>query len=140
LTIISYGLLLIFTSVQANLFTQLLYPPFGIISLLFSGFSLYAIFIGFYASSIYIINNYRFVKNLTDKAYQFEFFRNIAKSEFEKQLGKIINDIQMNKDFNINEKTIFEEVNKENVEEIITLIKEEIKKHKSNEDQQSKSI
>jgi hypothetical protein len=101
---------------------------------------LYAIFIGFYASSIYIINNYRFVKNLTDKAYQFEFFRNIAKSEFEKQLGKIINDIQMNKDFNINEKTIFEEVNKENVEEIITLIKEEIKKHKSNKDQQSKSI
>ena len=83
---ISYGLFLIFASTQSNLFSQILYPPFGLITILFTGLSLFLMFLGFYSSSIYITRNYSLVKTFVNRFYQYEFFKNIAKSELEKEV------------------------------------------------------
>lgn len=125
---VAYGLFLIFASTQTNLFSRILYPPFGLITILFSGLSLFLIFLGFYSSSLYITRNYSLVKTFVNRFYQFEFFKNIAKSELEKEVKTIFNDIQKNNTLEIAEKESVEEFNKEEISKLIEIVKEELKK------------
>jgi hypothetical protein len=129
---LAYGLFLVFVSNQTNLFSQILYPPFGLVSLLFSGLSLYLIFIGFYSSSIYITRNYSFAKTFVDRVYQFEFFKNIAKSELEKEVNNVFKTIQKNNEFQLNEKNDVDELNKEEITKLIDLVQNEIKNRQLN--------
>ena len=126
---ISFGLFLFFTSTQSNLFSQILYPPFGLITLLFSGVSVYLIFIGFYYTSEYISRNYYLVKDFVDKYYQFTFFNNIAKVEVEKKAQKVFTEIQKNDEFDLTDQPGLKELNKEQIDSIIQLIREEFERN-----------
>lgn len=130
---LAYGLFLVFVSNQTNLFSQVLYPPFGLVSLLFSGLSLYLIFIGFYSSSIYIARNYSFVKTFVDRVYQFKFFKNIAKSELEKEVNTVFKNIQKNEKFQLNEKDDVNDMSREEVTRLIELVQNELKNRKVND-------
>jgi hypothetical protein len=129
---IAYGLFLIFASTQTNLFSRILYPPFGLITILFSGLSLFLIFLGFYSSLIYITRNYNFVRTFVNHFYQFEFFKNIAKSELEKEVKTIFNDIQKDNKFQLDEKESLEELDKEEIINLVKFVKEELKNKSSN--------
>ena len=124
---ISYGLFLIFASTQSNLFSQILYPPFGLITILFTGLSLFLTFLGFYSSSIYITRNYSLVKTFVNRVYQYEFFKNIAKSELEKEVSTIFKNIQKDNIFPIAEKENVDEITKEEVTKLIEFVKGELK-------------
>jgi hypothetical protein len=129
---IAYGLFLIFASTQTNLFSRILYPPFGLITILFSGLSLFLIFLGFYSSSVYITRNYTFVKTFVNHFYQFEFFKNIAKSELEKEVNNVFKTIQKNNELQLNEKNDIDELNKEEVTKLIDLVQNELKNRQLN--------
>jgi hypothetical protein len=129
---IAYGLFLIFASTQSNLFSQILYPPFGLITILFCGLSLFLMFLGFYSSSIYITRNYSFVKTFVNRVYQFEFFKNIAKSELEKEVKTIFNKIEKDNIFPLAEKENIDEINNEEITKIIEFVKGELKSKSSN--------
>jgi len=124
---IAYGLFLIFASTQSNLFPQILYPPFGLITILFTGLSLFLMFLGFYSSSIYITRNYYLVRTFVDRVYQYEFFKNIAKSELEKEVKTIFNKIKKDNIFPLAEKENVDEINKEEVTKLIEFVKGELK-------------
>lgn len=129
---LAYGLFLIFASTQTNLFSRILYPPFGLITILFSGLSLFLVFIGFYSSLFYVTRNYGFVKTFVNHFYQFQFFKNIAKSELEKKVKTIFNDIQKDNKFELVEKESVEELSKEEVTKLIEFVKGELKNKSSN--------
>jgi len=124
---IAYGLFLIFASTQSNLFPQILYPPFGLITILFTGLSLFLMFLGFYSSSIYITRNYYLVRTFVDRVYQYEFFKNIAKSELEKEVKTIFNKIKKDNIFPLAEKENVDEINKEEVTKLMEFVKGELK-------------
>jgi len=124
---IAYGLFLIFASTQSNLFPQILYPPFGLITILFTGLSLFLMFLGFYSSSIYITRNYYLVRTFVDRVYQYEFFKNIAKSELEKEVKTIFNKIKKDNIFPLAEKENVDEINKEDVTKLMEFVKGELK-------------
>jgi hypothetical protein len=126
---LAYGLFLIFASTQPNLFSRVLYPPFGLISILFSGLSLFLIFTGFYSSSLYITRNHYFAKTFVNRYSQFEFFRNIGKSELEMNVRKVFNNVQKNNIFHLSEKDNIDELNREEVSDLIEFVKKELKGH-----------
>lgn len=128
---LAYGLFLLFASTQTNLFSRVLYPPFGLITMLFSGLSLFLIFTGFYSSSLYVTKNYHFSKTFVNRFYQAEFFKTIAKSELEMNVKKVFKNIQKNDAFHLSEKESIDDLNEEQVSKLIEFVKEEVKKRES---------
>jgi len=130
---IAYGLFLLFASTQTNIFSRVLYPPFGLISILFSGLSLFLVFTGFYSSSLYITKNYYFSKTFVNRFYQSDFFRTIAKSELEMNVKKVFKNIQRNDLFQVSEKEKIDDFNEEQVSKLIEFVKKELKNRKAND-------
>lgn len=130
---IAYGLFLLFASTQTNIFSRVLYPPFGLISILFTGLSLFLVFTGFYSSSLYITKNYYFSKTFINRFHQSEFFSTIAKSELEINVKKVFRNIQKNNLFRVSEKEDIDDFNEEQVSKLIEFVKDELKKRKSND-------
>lgn len=123
---ISYGLFLILVSTQPSVFSKVLYPPFGLISLLFSGLSVYMIFIGFYLPSVSIKNNYLMFRTLIGK-YQFELFKNIARVEYENEVKKIFDKIQKGDEFKLSQKKNIDQLDKEEISRLVEFVKRELK-------------
>jgi len=84
-------------------------------------------FLGFYSSSIYITRNYYLVRTFVDRVYQYEFFKNIAKSELEKEVKTIFNKIKKDNIFPLAEKENVDEINKEEVTKLMEFVKGELK-------------
>ncbi len=122
-----YGLLLVFVSTQTNLFSQVLYPPFGLISILFSGLSIYLIFIGLYSSSIFITRNYYIAKSFANRFHEYKFFAGIARSELEIGVRSVLDKLEEDNQLQLQEKETFNEFNKEELDELIAIVKKELK-------------
>lgn len=122
-----YGLFLVFVSTQTNLFSQVLYPPFGLISILFSGLSIYLIFIGIYSSSIFIARNYYIARSFVNRFHEYQFFAGIAKSELESGVRSVLDKLEEGNQLQIQEKETFNEFNKEELGELINFVKKELK-------------
>ncbi|NOJ29284.1 MAG: hypothetical protein DA328_03850 [Nitrososphaeraceae archaeon] len=123
---LSYGLFLILVSTQPSVFSKVLYPPFGLISLLFSGLSVYMIFIGFYLPSVSIKNNYLMFRTLIGK-YQFELFKNMARVEYENEVKKIFDKIQKGDEFKLSQKKNIDQLDKEEISRLVEYVKRELK-------------
>jgi hypothetical protein len=122
-----YGLFLVFVSTQANLFSQVLYPPFGLISILFSGLSLYLIFIGLYSSSIFIARNYYIARSFANRFHEYKFFASIARSELELGVRSVLDKLEEDNRLQLQEKETFDEFNKEELDDLIYFVKKELK-------------
>jgi hypothetical protein len=124
---LAYGLFLLFASTQPNIFSRVLYPPFGLITILFSGLSLFLIFAGFYSSSMYVTRNHYFSKTFVDRFYQSEFFKTIAKSELEIRVKKVFKNIQKDNLLDVSEKESIDDFNEDQVSKVIEFVKDELK-------------
>ena len=122
-----YGLFLVFVSTLTNLFSQILYPPFGLISILFSGLSIYMIFIGLYSSSIFITRNYYIAKSFVNRFHEYKFFAGIAQSELEIGVRCVLHKLEENNQLQLQEKETLNEFSKEELNELISFVKKELK-------------
>ena len=122
-----YGLFLVFVSTQANLFSQVLYPPFGLISILFSGLSIYLILIGIYSSSIFIARNYYIARSFVNRFHEYQFFAGIAKSELETGVRSVLGKLEEDNQLQLQEKETFDEFNKKELDELLYFVKKELK-------------
>jgi hypothetical protein len=122
-----FGIFLIFVSTQTNLFSQILYPPFGLISKLFSGLSIYLIFIGLYSSSIFITRNYYIARSFADRFHEYKFFEGIARSELESEVRGVLDKVKVNKELQIDNKETLDEFNIQELDKLIGYVKKEIK-------------
>jgi hypothetical protein len=90
LVLVTFGLLLVLTSTQETPFPRFLFPPFGLITILFVGLAIYLLFMGFYSASLHISKDMSLVRNFANRIHQYGFFRNIAKSQLEQDIKGIM--------------------------------------------------
>ena len=64
LMLVTFGLLLVLTSTQETPFPRFLFPPFGLITILFIGLAIYLLLIGFYSASLHISKDMTVVRNI----------------------------------------------------------------------------
>ena len=104
LILVAFGLLLTLISTHETPFPRFLFPPFGLITILFVGLAIYLLFMGFYSASLHISKDMSLVRNFANRIHQYEFFRNIAKSQLEQDIKGIITQILQSKEFDIRQK------------------------------------
>ncbi|MDR4512346.1 MAG: hypothetical protein MRJ93_11660 [Nitrososphaeraceae archaeon] len=127
LMLVAFGLLLVITSTQETNFPRFLFPPFGLITILFIGIAIYLFFIGFYSASLHIGKDISLVKSFANRLYQYDFFRNIAKSQLEQEIKQVIPKILQSSEFILTQKGKQEnELEKENIEKLFQIVRREI--------------
>ena len=128
LMLVTFGLLLVLTSTQETPFPRFLFPPFGLITILFIGLAIYLPFIGFYSASLHISKDMNLVRNFADRIHQYGFFRNIAKSQLEQDIKGIMTKVLQSNEFIISqkEKQYFHELAKEDIEKLFQVVKSEL--------------
>lgn len=127
LMLVAFGLLLVLTSTQETNFPRFLFPPFGLITILFIGLAIYLFFIGFYSASLHISKDIALVKSFSDRLYQYELFRNIAKSQLEQQIKEIIPKILKSNEFILaQEEEQYQKSEKENLDLLFKIVRKEM--------------
>lgn len=127
LILVTFGLLLILTSTQETLFPRFLFPPFGLITILFIGLAIYLLFIGFYSASLHISRDTALVRNFANRIYQYEFFRSIAKSQLEQDIKNIIPTVLQSKEFNLQKpENLGWELRKEEIEKLFQIVRRQL--------------
>jgi hypothetical protein len=128
LMLVTFGLLLVLTSTQETPFPRFLFPPFGLITILFIGLAIYLFFMGFYSASLHISRDMSLVRNLADRIHQYGFFRNIAKSQLEQEIKGIVIKVVQNNEFILSqkEKQHEQELAKEDIEKLFQIVKNEL--------------
>ena len=104
LVLVTFGLLLVLTSTQETPFPRFLFPPFGLITILFVGLAIYLLFMGFYSASLHISKDMSLVRNFANMIHQYGFFRNIAKSQLEQDIKGIMTKALQSNEFDIRQK------------------------------------
>ena len=128
LMLVTFGLLLVLTSTQQTPFPRFLFPPFGLITILFIGLAIYLLFMGFYSASLHISKDMTVVRNFADRIHQYGFFRNIAKSQLEQDIKGIMIKVLQSNEFIISqkEKQLYPELAKEDIERLFQVVKNEL--------------
>lgn len=127
LMLVAFGLLLVITSTQETNFPRFLFPPFGLITILFIGIAIYLFFIGFYSASLHISKDVFLVKSFANRLYQYDFFRNMAKSQLEQEVKQAIPKILQSSEFILAQKEKQQkELEKENIEKLFEIVRREI--------------
>jgi len=127
LMLVAFGLLLVITSTQETNFPRFLFPPFGLITILFIGIAIYLFFIGFYSASLHISKDISLVKSFVNRLYQYDFFRNIAKSQLEQEIKQVIPKILQSSEFILTQKEKQQkEFEKQNIEKLFQIVRREI--------------
>jgi hypothetical protein len=134
LVLVTFGLLLVLTSTQETPFPRFLFPPFGLITILFVGLAIYLLFMGFYSASLHISKDMSLVRNFANRIHQYGFFRNIAKSQLEQDIkGIMTKALQSNElDIRQKEKEPRQELKKEDIEKLFQIVKRELEYKGSN--------
>jgi hypothetical protein len=133
LVLVTFGLLLVLTSTQETPFPRFLFPPFGLITILFVGLAIYLLFMGFYSASLHISKDMSLVRNFANRIHQYGFFRNIAKSQLEQDIkGIMTKALQSNElDIRQKEKEPRQELKKEDIEKLFQIVKRELEYKRS---------
>ena len=119
---------LVLTSTQETPFPRFLFPPFGLITILFIGLAIYLPFMGFYSASLHISKDMNLVRNFADRIHQYGFFKNIAKSQLEQDIKGIMTKVLQSNEFILKqkEKQYFQELAKEDIEKLFQVVKSEL--------------
>ena len=133
LVLVTFGLLLVLTSTQETPFPRFLFPPFGLITILFVGLAIYLLFMGFYSASLHISKDMSLVRNFANRIHQYGFFRNIAKSQLEQDIKVIMTKALQSNEFDIRqkEKEHRQELKKEDIEKLFQIVKRELEYKRS---------
>ena len=131
--LVAFGLLLVIISTHETSFPRFLFPPFGLITILFIVLAIYLLFMGFYSASLYISKDMSLVRNFANRIHQYGFFRNIAKSQLEQDIkGIMIKALQSNEfDIRQKEKEHQQELEKEDIEKLFQIVKNELEYKRS---------
>jgi hypothetical protein len=133
LMLVTFGLLLVLNSTQQTPFPRFLFPPFGLITILFIGLAIYLLFMGFYSASLHISRYMSLIRNFADRIHQYGFFRNIAKSQLEQEIQGIITKVLLSNEFSLMPKEKrHQELEKEEIEKLFQIIKRELQHKISN--------
>jgi hypothetical protein len=92
----AFGILIFFTANQVPPLQQKFFPPFGVIAVSLTGFSVYLFFLGMYSNVIYLARSSQLKNVVLEELYNDKFLRQIAKSEFEQELRLVIDKISKN--------------------------------------------
>jgi len=117
----AFGILIFFTANQTPPLQQKFLPPFGVIAVSFTGFSVYLFFLGMYSNVIYLARSSELKNVALLNLYNDKFLRKIATSEFEQDLKLVIN--KMSKNVKID--TYKPELKKEDIDRFIRDVKRE---------------
>ena len=118
----AFGILIFFTANQVPPLQQKFFPPFGVIAVSFTGFSIYLFFLGMYSNVIYLARSSQLKNVVLAKLHNDKFLRQIAKSEFEQNLRLVIDKIGKDVEIDMSYKT---ELKKEDVEKVIRDVRKE---------------
>src|SRR5215207_6733678 len=133
LVLVTFGLLHVLTSTQETPFPRFLFPPFGLITILFVGLAIYLLFMGFYSASLHISKDMSLVRNFAYRIHQYGFFRNIAKSQLEQDIkGIMTKALQSNEmEKRQKKKKPRKELKKEDIEKLFQIVKRELEYKRS---------
>lgn len=118
----AFGILIFFTANQVPPLQQKFFPPFGVIAVSFTGFSVYLFFLGMYSNVIYLARSSELKNVVLTKLYNDKFLRQIAKSEFEEDLKLVIDRISKEVEIDMSYKT---ELKKDDIEKVIRNVRKE---------------
>ena len=120
--IMSFGILIFFTSNQEPPLQERMFPPFGIIAAGFTGFAMYLFYFGMYSNVIFLSKFGLFKNFILTKLENDKFFRSMARSQLEQELKPTIDKFVTK--FKIEENS---ELDKKEVEDLVEIIKKEMK-------------
>ena len=118
----AFGILIFFTANQVPPLQQKFFPPFGLIAVSFTGFSIYLFFLGMYSNVIYLARSSQLKNVVLTQLYNDKFLRQIAKSEFEQDLRLVIDKISKDVEIDTSYNT---EMKQEDIENVIRNVRKE---------------
>jgi hypothetical protein len=138
--LVAFGLLLVLISTHETPFPRFLFPPFGLITLLFIGLAIYLLFMGFYSASLHISKDMSLVRNFANRIHQYGFFRNIAKSQLEQDIKGIMTKVLQSNEISITpkEKQPQKELAREEIEKLFQMVKRELEYKKTSNNNNKK--
>ena len=133
MTIAGFGFVFLFLTNQANGIIVTPYPPFGIITSLFFGFSSFLLMIGFYCSAIYISENRDIRKLIKNDILKYNLLSQMGSRFIEDKTISYINQIRKStkNELFIDYSELF--LKDEDIKQYITNVINEISKKKNNE-------
>jgi hypothetical protein len=137
LILVAFGLLLTLLSTHETPFPRFLFPPFGLITILFVGLAIYLLFMGFYSASLHISKDMSLIRNFANRIHQYGFFRNIAKSQLEQDIKEIMAKALQSNELDIvqkqreKEQEQEQELEKEDIEKLFQIVKKELEYKRS---------
>jgi hypothetical protein len=132
MTITGFGFVFLFLTNQANGMVVTPYPPFGITTSLFFGFSSFLLMIGFYCSAIYISENRNIRKLIKNDILKYELLSQMGSKFIEDKTISYINQIRKStkNELFIDYPGLF--LNDEDIKQYIKNVIDEISKKKKN--------
>ncbi len=133
MTIAGFGFVFLFLTNQANGIIVTPYPPFGIITSLFFGFSSFLLMIGFYCSAIYISENRDIRKLIKNDILKYNLLSQMGSRFIEDKTISYINQIRKStkNELFIDYSELF--LKDEDIKQYIKNVINEISKKKNNE-------
>ena len=133
MTIAGFGFVFLFLTNQANGIIVTPYPPFGIITSLFFGFSSFLLMIGFYCSAIYISENRDIRKLIKNDILKYNLLSQMGSRFIEDKTISYINQIRKStkNELFIDSSELF--LKDEDIKQYIKNVINEISKKKNNE-------
>lgn len=132
MTITGFGFVFLFLTNQANGMVVTPYPPFGITTSLFFGFSSFLLMIGFYCSAIYISENRHIRKLIKNDILKYDLLSQMGSRFIEDKTISYINQIRKStkNELFIDYPGLF--LNDEDIKQYIKNVINEISKKKKN--------
>jgi hypothetical protein len=126
----AYGLMLVFISNQAVVLVTASYPPFGLATVSFMGLSSYFVFIGIYASAIYVAEDTKLRRTIRKYALgEAKLLDSIGMGFMEDRIRKSVIKIANEQQKNLTELTgIKPSLSEEEVNKYVAEVIQEIKK------------
>ena len=126
----AYGLMLVFISNQAVVLVTASYPPFGLATVSFMGLSSYFVFIGIYASAIYVAEDTKLRRTIRKYALgEAKLLDSIGMGFMEDRIRKSVIKIANEQQKNLTELTgINRSLSEEEVNKYVAEVIQEIKK------------
>ena len=140
MTIAGFGFVFLFLTNQANGIVVTPYPPFGIITSLFFGFSSFLLMIGFYCSAIYISENRDIRKLIKNDILKYDLLSQMGSRFIEDKTISYINQIRKStkNELFIDYPGLF--LNDEDIKQYIKNVINEISKKNNNNKKNNKKV
>ena len=131
--IAAYGLILIFTSNQANLLLNTPYPPFGVITISIMGLSSYLVLVGIYSSAISLSQDSKLRQSIRQLTLgEPKLLDSIGTAQMEQEIEKrVLALTKRNQDKMAVETGIQSSLSDDDVREYLEQVIEEVKKEKT---------